>query len=256
MRARLTISMLFACASACAACGSGGGSNSDGMVNVQAGAFWMGCNDFVDTDCLDYELPYHQVELDAYSIDQTEVTQAQYSACVEAGECTEPDCNWNPRAKGDHPVVCVTWQQAEVFCSWAEKRLCTEAEWEKAARGTDGCLYPWGNGQADCDLAVIREADVTCQYAGSQAVGSLPAGKSPCGVLDMAGNVLEWVADWFATDYYAESPPENPKGPHDGESRVMRGGSFQASARFVRASYRAQADPAFGYHDLGLRCCR
>ncbi len=235
----------------CAAKGDGGG-----MVTVEAGPFWMGCNAAADSDCFSYELPYHQVEVDRFAIGETEVTQEQYAACVGAGACGEPSCDWDPQARTRHPVVCVDWGQAGDFCRWAAARLCTEAEWEKAARGTEGLRYPWGNQEASCELAVMLEAESPCPTEGLQPVGSRPDGASPYGLQDMSGNALEWVSDWFAADYYAASPPANPSGPASGQSRVMRGGSFRATAVTLRSSYRAQADPAHGYHDLGLRCCQ
>jgi formylglycine-generating enzyme required for sulfatase activity len=248
---RVVLSVVTLCWSACAEDGA-----EQGMVAVEAGRFWMGCNESVDSDCFPYELPYHEVQLDAYAIGVTEVTQEQYAACVTAGACREPSCDWEPVQKAAHPVVCVDWQMASDYCAWVGKRLCSEAEWEKAARGTAGLRFPWGNGEASCELAVMREAETVCQEEGTRPVGSRPDGQSPFGLQDMAGNVLEWVADWFAQDYYAHSPAANPRGPDSGQARVMRGGSFRASALTIRASYRAQADPAQGYYDLGLRCCR
>ena len=235
--------------------GCSGGGESD-MASIPVSTFMMGCNQEVDTECLDYEKPYHQVKLDGFEIDVYEATQQQYAGCLDAGECSLPSCDWDPGTRSRHPVVCITYQQAQDFCRWAGKRLCTEAEWERAARGTDGRRFPWGNQAADCDLAVMDAGGAGCGTLEAFAVGSRPEGQSPCGAQDMAGNVLEWTADWFGLDYYQQSAAENPAGPDSGTSRVMRGGSFNSTSLTMRTSYRAQANPASGYNNLGVRCCK
>lgn len=225
------------------------------MVAIPAGAFRMGCAPG-DGDCLPYEEPLHEVRLGAFRIDLTEVTQAAWDACRADGPCSEPTCGFEPASLGQHPVVCVDYGQARAFCRWRGARLCTEAEWERAARGPQPNLYPWGDAPADCERAVMAEGGDGCGAGATTPVGSRPVGASPEGALDMAGNVAEWTADWFGADYYAASPEQDPAGPGDGDNRVIRGGSFTSTGRFLRCSYRAQADPAYGYHDLGLRCCR
>jgi formylglycine-generating enzyme required for sulfatase activity len=239
---------------ALAGCASDG--DTGGMAAVPSSSFMMGCNQDVDSECLEYEKPYHQVALDAFEIDIFETTQEKYSDCLDAGECGAPTCDWDPGGRARHPVVCVTYQQAQDFCRWAGKRLCTEAEWERAARGTDGRRFPWGDQAADCDLAVMDDGGAGCGTLGAFAVGSKSGGRSPCGAQDMAGNVLEWTADWFGVDYYQQSPAENPPGPAGGTARVMRGGSFNSTSLTMRTSYRAQAGPANGYNNLGIRCCK
>jgi eukaryotic-like serine/threonine-protein kinase len=236
-------------------CSSGPGGPGAGMLAIGAGSFWMGCNQEVDSACFSFEYPYHQVTLDSYEIDATEVTQAQYAECVEAAVCPVPSCEWDPDGHARYPVVCLTWYAAADYCEFQSKRLCSEAEWERAARGTDGNVYPWGNQPASCSLAVINDGGSGCGTNSFDEVGSRSAGDSPCGAKDMCGNVLEWVADWFGQDYYDLSPPNNPQGPDSGTARVMRGGSYNASATTARSSYRAQADPDMGYYDLGFRCC-
>ncbi|HSR30624.1 MAG TPA: formylglycine-generating enzyme family protein [Anaerolineae bacterium] len=203
------------------------------MVYVPAGEFLMGCADeeidAILEDCSDcerslfsHEQPQHTVYLDAFWIDRTEVTNAQYLKCVEAGACeqsaTIPE---QRRDEPDLPVVWVNWYGAQDYAAWAGGRLPTEAEWEKAARGTDGRIHPWGNSPPDCHKANYKG----CARK-SLPVGSLPDGASPYGTLDMAGNVEEWVADWWDTEYYAQSPLRNPQGPESGSLRVVRGGAF------------------------------
>jgi serine/threonine-protein kinase len=217
-------------------------------VRVPAGAFRMGSSDS-DADAESDEKPQHTVYLDEFWIMQTEATKDQYQRCVAAGQCAAPSCSGT--GQGNHPVVCVSWQDAANYCAWAGGRLPTEAEWEKAARGADGRKYPWGNQTPSCTLA---------NYFGCQgrtnAAGSYPAGASPYGVLDMAGNVWEWVADWYGERYYANSSGENPTGPASGQGRVLRGGSWVNEQRFVRAAYRVWSDPGSRNDNLGFRCAR
>jgi formylglycine-generating enzyme required for sulfatase activity len=216
------------------------------MVYVPAGDFLMGSTK--EEAMQDDETPQHRVYLDAYWIDRTEVTLAQYQACVEAGKCGEPDCA--SAGQSDLPVACVSWQDAADYCGWAGRRLPTEAEWEKAARGTDGRKYPWGNEEPDCDRL---------NYSGcvgnASSVGSYPSGTSPFGALDMAGNVSEWVADWYDEDksYYATSPERNPVGPVTGNRRVVRGGAWNADRPDVLAASRSMGAPGGSGKDPGVR---
>ena len=236
---------------------------SPGSTWVSAGAFWMGCAP-ADSDCGIAESPYHQVTLDAFTIQITEVTVDAYSACVSAGACGAPGtggfCNWNAPGREDHPINCVDWDQAEAFCAWAGGRLPTEAEWEKAARGTAGGIYPWGNAPADCSFAVMNDGSGAACGLGygsgyvTWPVGSIPAGASPYGALDMAGNVSEWTADWLDVWYYSTSPATNPTGPASGTNRVFRGGGMGFDASSVRASGRAGAGPSASNFDRGFRC--
>ncbi|MBI3800775.1 MAG: SUMF1/EgtB/PvdO family nonheme iron enzyme [Deltaproteobacteria bacterium] len=214
----------------------------------------MGCNEEVDQVCESDEKPGRKVSLDAYSIGKYEVTVAEYRRCVEAGGkgCTSPGsgeiCNWGKEGHEDHPINCVDWNQAQGYCQWAGKRLPTEAEWEKAARGTDGRVYPWGN-QWEAKRANV-------DGSGTAAVGSYSAGVSPYGSYDMAGNVLEWVQDWYAEDYYRRGPVKNPKGPANGEYKVVRGGSWFPGPRGVRVSYRSGGDSGGRVGSLGFRCAQ
>ena len=227
------------------------------MKLVASGSFWMGCNTTVDSECQSDESPYHQVTLSGYYMDKTEVTQAEYKKCVDAGECDTPSCDWDPTGTPNRPVVCVTWSQAGEYCVWAGKRLPTEAEWEKAARGTDGRKYPWGNETATCDYAVMYDGSWGCGTGSTWDVcGKSPAGDSPYGLCDMAGNVYEWVSDWYDSGYYTNSQASNPTGPVSGSLRVLRGGSFYSNDDSLRASFRYDVNPSVYSHSLGFRCAR
>jgi formylglycine-generating enzyme required for sulfatase activity len=214
------------------------------LVYVPAGEFKMG-----DEVGSEDELPAHVVNLKAFWIDQTEVTNAMYAACIAAEGCSplagsSADLSANP----DFPVQGAAWQEATAYCAWAGRRLPTEAEWEKAARGTDGRLFPWGDEAPTENLTNFAQL-----HAGIVAVGSFPAGASPYGALDMAGNVYEWVVDWYGEDYYANSPAENPTGPESGIQRVLRGGAWNSRADNLRSANRFWGFPGRNDFD-GFRC--
>jgi formylglycine-generating enzyme required for sulfatase activity len=232
------------------------------MVYVPAGEFRMG-----QTWSLQDRV--HTVELDSFWIDQTEVTNAHYRHCVEAGVCRAPTtCSWGEPTYGDvsktdHPVICVTWQSASDYCRWAGGRLPTEAEWEYAARGPSASTYPWGD---DFDGTRLNSCDVNCphederstDYDDGQAltapVGSYPSGASWCGALDLVGNVWEWVADWHGP--YPLMRQKNPTGPERGSERLIRGGSWYHNDEygFLRAANRHPFDPRDYNHLIGFRC--
>jgi formylglycine-generating enzyme required for sulfatase activity len=237
------------------------------MVHVPAGEFLMGSNEG-DADAEDDEHPQHSVYVSEFWIDKTEVTNAQYRKCVEAGTCRAPttcdygDPTYSDSSKADHPVVCVSWQDATTYCKWVGKRLPTEAEWEKGARGTNGWKYPWGN---SFDGSRVNFCDVNCEfddrdssaddgYRRTAPVRSYPQGASPYGALDMAGNVYEWCQDWYDGNYYASSPQHDPQGSSSGVYRVLRGGSWCFNEGYVRAANRGGADPSLRNDAAGFRC--
>jgi formylglycine-generating enzyme required for sulfatase activity len=232
----------------------------DNMVLVPAGEFFMGCNEKVDNQCVGSEKPGRKVFLDAFKIDKTEVTVAEYGQCVKAGKCSAPDtrerarCNWQQAGKENHPINCVDWNQAVAFCQWDKnKRLPTEAEWEKAARGIDGRVYPWGNKWDVKKANVDGKAD---GFEYTAPVGSFPGGVSPYGNFDMGGNVWEWTQDWYDKNYYQDGPTENPRGADKGDDKVVRGGSWFDVAWIVRASNRIRFGPGGRYESVGVRCAQ
>lgn len=206
---------------------------------VPAGTFTMGS----ETGQSD-EDPEHEVTLDGFWIDQTEVTNAQYALCL-----ADDDCSGNTTGNDNHRIVSVTWFEAKAYCTWADAQLPTEAQWEYAARGDDGRDYPWGNDSPNSSLLNYSNNE-----GGTVPVGSYPGGANWVGALDMAGNVWEWVNDWYDSNYYANSPSENPTGPESGSNKVLRGGSWNNPAFFVRAARRILGTPTSTLVNLGFRC--
>lgn len=219
--------------------------------------FWKNC----DEGSYYNEQPIHNVQLDDFWIDRTEVSNAQYQQCVEAGVCGEPEC-WEGLQFNDpeQPVVCVTWEKARTYCEWVGGRLPTEAEWEYAARGPDRFLYPWGNQFVGTRL---NYCDATCgrlrsdpawndgQYY-SAPVGYYREGASWCEALDLAGNVSVWASDWYGS--YNPREGANPAGPTSGSIRVVRGGSWFLTAVEARSAWRTGIPPGAWFDDIGFRC--
>ncbi len=220
------------------------------MHYVPEGTFEMG-SQMGDDD----EKPVHTVTLSAFWIDQTPVTNAQYARCVEAGVCKVSASAGDDLLNApDYPAVGIVWQDAQKYCAWAGGRLPTEAEWEYAARGPEGTRYPWGD-EFDCSRC-NTPGDACDDYELASPVGHFQEGRSWCGALDMAGNVWEWVADWYATDYYARSPAEDPTAPDQGEDRVMRGGSWADTRpeKLFRSANRQYLPSTMLGNYVGFRC--
>jgi formylglycine-generating enzyme required for sulfatase activity len=223
------------------------------MVLVSAGNFTMGSANYCQTGSPEFcrgEKPPHTVYLDAYYIDKYEVSNVLYKACVDAGGCSRPtnSSRFSNPAYEQHPVVYVDWNMAVAYCGWREARLPTEAEWEKAARGTDERTYPWGEG-IGCDRA---------NYSGcvrdTMPVTSYPSGVSPYGAYNMAGNGWEWVSDWYDENYYSVSPGSNPTGPSGGDYHVLRGGKWNHLDGNLRTVVRFRNVTTYANEYTGFRC--
>jgi iron(II)-dependent oxidoreductase len=212
--------------------------------------------------------PAHTVYLDEYKIDKYMVTYNRYNKCIEAGVCTNlfpaGGCNGGMPWNANHPVNCVDYNQAKTFCEWEGKRLPTEAEWEKAARGTDGRKFPWGDEKPNCDLAVMNDQPFVegvmgpgCGNGYTQPVGSRPNGASPYGAMDMVGNLWEWTQDWFAEDYFENSPYKNPQGPATGDFKVLKGSGWtMRTAPELLANIRFNYAPLGQGYVIGFRCAK
>lgn len=215
------------------------------LVYIPAGSFSMGYGG---------DAPVHSVNLSGYWIQQTKVTNRMYDQCVKAGICSSPTQELggpvftNPEF-ASHPVVGVNWDQAQAYCTWIQGSLPTEAQWEKAARGANGNTYPWGNIEPTCDLLNYANC-----YGRTTNTNNYDAGKSPFGVFDMAGNVFEWVADWYDANYYPTSPADNPTGPASGQYRGVRGSSFETAEEQVITAIRRFNEPNDSGRDIGFRC--
>ena len=223
--------------------------DSSTVVYVPGGSFVMGQDEKEPSD----HSPVHTVTLGPFWIYQAEVTNRMYRTCVELGICTEPTQSlWYADPEYDNaPVSGVDWNQAKAYCEWMHGRLPTEAEWELAARGTDARPYPWGKDELTCDLLNFLDCLVPSV---PDAVRSYPLGASPYKVADMAGNVSEWVADWYAEDYYAASPANSPLGPLTGEERVVRGSCYLSPLEETEIFLRSSQNPLQSQPSLGFRC--
>jgi formylglycine-generating enzyme len=232
------------------------------MVFIPAGPFLMGSN-----DGLPNERPQHTVTLKEYYIDQYEVTAGRYQKFVESAHRNLPP-TWDDdaaQALSDLPAIGMSWTDAAAYCKWAGRRLPTEAEWEKAARGPDGRRYPWGHMQPFVDIAnynrgmwVSEAVTLVPVNSGTEGMsvrhGLKEGGKSPYGLFHMAGNAAEWVADWYDREFYQKSPDVNPTGPSSGDKRVIRGGSWADLPNALRVTSRVSAEPDYEDRTIGFRC--
>ena len=238
------------------------GNDGAPMVLIPSGPFLMGSN-----DGLPNERPEHAVTLNTYYIDQFEVTAGRYQKFIASSKREEPP-TWDDEAAktlSDLPAVGMSWTDAAAYCKWVGRRLPTEAEWEKAARGTDGRRYPWGHMQPFVDIAnynrgqwVSEAVTLVPVNSGVEGMsvrhGLKGGGKSPYGLFHMAGNASEWVADWYEREYYHKSPEKDPTGPSSGTKRVIRGGSWADLPTALRVTARFSAEPEFEDRTIGFRC--
>lgn len=245
---RLMVAMVVALAAAAP------GAGPKDAVLVPAGPFTMGSNQGAED-----EQPVHRVTVSAVEVDRVEVTNGRYRACVTAGACTAPALPashtrphyFDDASYDDFPVIFVSWAQASAYCRFAGGRLPTEAEWEKAARGSaDAREYPWGDSAPDCAKANSKDC-----VGDTDEVGRRPAGASPYGLLDLAGNVWEWTLDWYAPDAYRSAEAGvDPRGPATGSLKVMRGGCWDSGHSLLRVSCRRAELPQAWADNVGFRC--
>lgn len=232
---------------------------NEGRVKVPAGEFAMGSP---PGEGADDEQPRHHVWVSEFELDQFEVTNRRYQDCVKQGRCAPPQLRsshlrndyYDSERYAEYPVIFVALHQAEAFCQFAGGRLPTEAEWEKAARGPSPSLakFPWGDQEPDCSLANL--GGLRSCVGDTDRVGRRPLGQSPVGAMDMAGNVWEWVADWYNAEYYNTSPSRDPRGPDSGSLHVLRGGCWESSADSLRVSCRKPVVAATWAYNVGFRC--
>ncbi len=241
------------------------------MVLVPAGEFIMGSNKKADRLAYRSELPQRSVYLDAFQIGKFEVTALEYLKFVLATD-RSPQLDWRydggnfQESMAHHPIMHVTWYEADAYCKWAGQRLPTEAEWEKAARGTEGWLYPWGNEHAGPSRANFGRTGLSgpvrdrperlLLYPPIISVDKYENAVSPFGLYQTIGNVAEWVADWYDRNYYKTAPNQNPRGPETGTQKSFRGGGWMDSTTTVRVAMRNGADPNTRINWLGFRCAK
>lgn len=252
--------------------------NTLDMVSIPTGKFWMGCNEEADRKCHPQEKPGHYVYVNGYSIDLFEVSVRQYKECVKAGKCSDKMvgwydltsfgmappvrsemCNYEQKRTDDYPMNCLTWFEADEFCRWAGKRLPTEAQWERAARGdSDKRIYPWGNDPPDCSMVVHRDPrnGPGCGKYSTHNVKSKKDGVSPYGIYGLGGNVWEWTADWYDARYYDKAVTANPTGAPNGKTKTIKGGSWNGVDYFIRSSFRLGFPPQYRDFNGGFRCAK
>jgi len=227
------------------------------MVRIPAGEFYMGENKYYEWVFMlaynIYDGPEHIVYLDEYYIDKYEVTNEQYAKFIKETGRRIPISWFDSRFnQPKQPVVGIMWEDAVAYAKWVGKRLPTEAEWEKAARGTDRRLWPWGSEIFDAERCNVWEI----KLLKTVPVGTYEKGKSPYGCYDMAGNAWEWCADWYDQNYYYYSPKNNPKGPEYGQQKVIRGGSWHYFGHFARCAARYRVPSFAQLTQIGFRCAK
>jgi formylglycine-generating enzyme required for sulfatase activity len=233
------------------------------MVTIPGGVFYKGCYHTREAACFADSSPVTRVELNTFEIDRTEVRVADYRTCVEAEQCAEPlsgeGLNWGRKGFDKHPINGVSWKEARNYCAWLDKKLATEAEWEKAARGGKEVAHPWGKEKSTCAHAAMTDPSLGCSSVGTREAGSSPKGDSAYGVSDMAGNVMEWVEDWYHRDAYLRRA-SNARGSFSslggGLGKVFRGGAYSHSLADLRATKRWSQDPLAQLETVGFRCVK
>lgn len=229
------------------------------MILIPAGEFRMGNSNITPKDIQNVK-PAHDVFLGDYYIDKYEVTNGAYTLCEKAGVCkrpyslisfARPQGYYSDPGYANYPVIYVDWNMAKTYCEWRDARLPTEAEWEKAARGTSNKYFPWGSNKIDCKYARYG----ACGRDTSE-VGIHPDGVSSYGIHDLAGNVWEWLSDFYGVDYYSLSPSNNPQGPATSEYHVARGGAWNSESEQLHVTFRNRFRPSYNYYNLGFRCAK
>ncbi|WP_062266876.1 formylglycine-generating enzyme family protein [Endozoicomonas arenosclerae] len=241
--------------------------NDKAVVEIPSGEFTRGCTrKYKEYECLPEALPEKKVFISKFKIDKYKVTYRRYNECMKKGNCTDlyfgGGCNAGMPWNSDHPVNCVTYKQAETFCKWdGGKRLPTEAEWEKAARGTDKRFYPWGNKTPSCNLATISDKTTRgkmepgCGMGTSRPVNANPEGASPYGVMGMTSNLLEWTSDWFDAEYYKKNELRDPKGADRNTGfKTLRGATWMMKKEELDVSIRVPYAPEGQGYIVGFRC--
>ncbi len=227
------------------------------FVAIEGGAFLAGCHPD-DPNCVADEAPLREIVLKGFQIQRTEVTQRAYNDCLGAGDCVmPPECNqgavqdWDPDSRPDHPVVCLSWAEARDYCASIDARLPTEMEWERAARGTDGRIYPWGFQAPDCSLSNFQDC-----IGATVPVGTHPGGQSPAGLMDTGGNVCEWTADYYAINEDPTPDGRDPSRPDQDIMRSVRDGFYAQGPIELRTSRRFALIPERSHAVVGVRCAR
>lgn len=236
--------------------GSAVSSGVSGMVLIPAGEFFMGSGEGVGRAD---EHPRHKVFLDAYYLDRYEVTGKDFEAYLEAVPKVPPTITgwYGRKVRPDmarRPVFGLTWNRCRNYCAWRGKRLPTEAEWERAARGTENRTYPWGDEPPGPSRSNFGRCCFIMRGLALREVGEISQGKTPEGIFDMAGNVAEWVLDWYDKKYYSQSPYKNPRGPRKGKYHTIRGGAWNSLPGYLRSSSRYGYDDAKDFYGIGCRC--